>query len=395
MEASVAPTLAAEPRARTAAGAIPWYLSAVLFASTSVVVGVIWDISWHKTIGRDTLWSPPHLAIYLGGIVAGLSCGLLVLRTTFGGQSWERERSVSFWRLFRAPLGAWVCIWGAFAMLTSAPFDDWWHAAYGLDVEILSPPHSVLALGILSVNIGALLMALAWQNRATGASERVTRLAFAYAGGALITLVAIMITEYTFRTMMHSSIFYKVTAGVFPLFLIALARGSRLRWPATTIAAVYTAIMCLMAWILPLFPAEPRLGPIYHEITHMVPMDFPLLLIVPALALDLAIRRWPPGGWRDWLRAPLYGALFFAAFLVAQWLFAYFLMSPYSANRIFVTDNYPHMLPMDTYAYRREFAPIDASTAARNIGLLWALGFAMLSARVGLWWGAWMERVRR
>jgi len=32
-------------------------------------------------------------------------------------------------------------------MLTSAPFDNWWHNAYGLDVKIVSLPHSILALG--------------------------------------------------------------------------------------------------------------------------------------------------------------------------------------------------------------------------------------------------------
>jgi len=32
-------------------------------------------------------------------------------------------------------------------MLASAPFDDWWHNAYGLDVRIISPPHMVLAAG--------------------------------------------------------------------------------------------------------------------------------------------------------------------------------------------------------------------------------------------------------
>ena len=30
-------------------------------------------------------------------------------------------------------------------MLTSAPFDNWWHDAYGLDVKIISPPHMFLA----------------------------------------------------------------------------------------------------------------------------------------------------------------------------------------------------------------------------------------------------------
>ena len=72
---------------------------------------------------------------------------------------------MTFWG-FRGPLGAWVCIWGAIAMIASGPFDDWWHNAYGLDVEILSPPHAVLAAGILAIQIGAMLMILARQNNA-------------------------------------------------------------------------------------------------------------------------------------------------------------------------------------------------------------------------------------
>jgi len=41
----------------TVQSSVPWYLWAVAFASTSVLVGVIWDISWHRTIGRDTFWT--------------------------------------------------------------------------------------------------------------------------------------------------------------------------------------------------------------------------------------------------------------------------------------------------------------------------------------------------
>ena len=73
-------------RARTAESAsVPWSIYAVLFASTSVILGVIWDISWHRSIGRDTFWTPAHLGIYLGGIVAGLTSGWVALRTTFAG----------------------------------------------------------------------------------------------------------------------------------------------------------------------------------------------------------------------------------------------------------------------------------------------------------------------
>ena len=67
---------------------------------------------------------------------------------------------------FEAPLGAFIAAWGGVAMLTSAPFDNWWHSAYGLDVKILSPPHVFLILGNLAVNTGTLILILGMMNRA-------------------------------------------------------------------------------------------------------------------------------------------------------------------------------------------------------------------------------------
>src|SRR4029453_14759263 len=113
-------------RSQATTAAIPWTLYAVLFASTSVIVGIIWDVSWHSSIGRDTFWTPAHMVIYVGGLVAGLACGWLALQTTFAGSEAQRATSVAFWG-FRAPLGAWVCPWGSSAMPPSATFDDWWH----------------------------------------------------------------------------------------------------------------------------------------------------------------------------------------------------------------------------------------------------------------------------
>ena len=88
---------------------------------------------------------------------------------------------------FRAPLGAWICVWGCGAMLTSAPFDNWWHNAYGLDVRIISPPHAVLAIGIYSIVVGGLLLALARQNRAEVQAQR--RLAWVLAGTGGLSFV--------------------------------------------------------------------------------------------------------------------------------------------------------------------------------------------------------------
>ena len=113
-------------------------------------------------------------------------------------------------------------------------------------------------------------------------------------------MVAAIITEYASRpNHMHSPLFYQVAGGAFPIFLVAFARSGRLRFPATTTAAVYAAIILAMMWILQLFPAQPKLAPIYNAVTHMVPPHFPLLLVVPALAIDFLLAR---GGRRhDWL----------------------------------------------------------------------------------------------
>ena len=64
-------------------GRIPWYLWCATLAVTSVTIGAHWDVSWHRSIGRDTFWTPAHLAIYLCGILAGIYASYLILFTTF------------------------------------------------------------------------------------------------------------------------------------------------------------------------------------------------------------------------------------------------------------------------------------------------------------------------
>jgi len=365
----------------------PWFLYAVLFASTSVILGVMWDISWHRTIGRDTFWTPAHMAIYLGGVVAGLTCGWLALSTTFAGSAEERGTAVRFWG-FRAPLGAWVCIWGAFAMLTSAPFDDWWHNSYGLDVKILSPPHALLAAGIGAIQCGAMLMAVAWQNRSEEMRARLGQL-YLISAGLLLVLLATLATEYIQRWDMHRSLFYMVSAGVFPLLLVSTARASVTKWPATMTALVYMGFFIVMLLVLPLFRGEPLLGPIYVHVTHFVPPDFPLLLVVPAVAIDLAMQRLGRG--RDWLLAAVIGVAFVAVFVAAQWPFADFMMSPWGRNALFVSDRMDY--GVDPARQALFFTLNKPDNLAVKLPIAMLLGF--VSARCGLWWGNWMSRVQR
>jgi hypothetical protein len=387
---SVAHAAVARPRVESAA-AVPWYLTAMLAGSTSIIVGLLWDISWHMTIGRDTFWTPAHMAIYLGGVLAGISCGTLALKTTFAGSAAERAVAVRFWG-FRAPLGAWVATWGALAMLTSAPFDNWWHAAYGLDVEVLSPPHSLLGAGMIAIQLGAMLLALALQNRAPAGAVRRLGLAHLYAAGIVTLMITTLLVEYSEPNRQHGGLFYELMAAVLPFLLVAVARSSRLRWSATITAAFYMLITALMVWILPLFPATPKLGPINLPVDHMAPPLFPLLLAIPALAIDALLQR-REGKRAGWLDALAIGAAFLGLFFAVQWLFSGFLLTPASRNGFFAGDRFwAYFSHPGEFHYRFWNPEGDPMTARRfGIALLWAVA----STRCGLWWGQWMSRVQR
>ena len=81
--------------------AVPWYVWSLFAGIVSVVIGGYWDISWHMSIGRDSFWTPAHMAIQACGILAGLTCGYLVLACTFGWDPALASSSVTVWR-FRA-----------------------------------------------------------------------------------------------------------------------------------------------------------------------------------------------------------------------------------------------------------------------------------------------------
>jgi hypothetical protein len=395
-------TIAVADRAETGvarSGSDPerWILPAVLLATTSIVIGAIWDISWHMTIGRDSLWSPPHLLEQFGAALAGLTCGAYVLWLTFRAPAITRARAVRFWG-FRGPLGGWLCIWGALAMIASVPFDDWWHNAYGLDVEILSPPHALLMLGVIGIQLGTMLFALAAQNRTELQTGRAFSRAFTYATGILILMAALAGYEHiAYANEWHRAGFYKITAGVFPFILVSVARTARVRWPATTAAATYMAIMLVTMWVLQLIPAEPRLAPIYNRVDRMVPLAFPLLLVVPAAAIDLIMRRQKPRN--DWLLAMMVGSSFVITMLVVHWPFGEFMLSPAARNHFFGADLWPYMYRADEWRHAFWRMDLDANGSWSAVEFLRGLGLAVLygfvSARLGLWWGGWTRRVVR
>jgi hypothetical protein len=276
-------------------------------------------------------------------------------------------------------------------MITSAPFDDWWHNAYGLDVKIISPPHMVLAAGMNAIQFGTMLLAVAWLHRVRAEDRPRLTLAFTYASGILLVLVATILLEYSEPNRQHSAFFYAVSAAVYPLCLLAVARAARLRWGATWAAVSYTALKLAMLWILPLFPARPLLAPIYNPVTHMWPTEFPLLLILPALAIDLLVQRSGADD-RDGRLALAAGVAFVGIFFLAQWFFSGFMLSPHARNWVFAADQWTYYNRIGPWRHQFWDNDIDPVTP-------WKLGIALVlsaaSAWLGLRWGSWMGRVAR
>lgn len=387
--------LQSELKTATADGkSIPIYIYAVVFASFCIIAGLIWDISWHISIGRDGLFSPPHLVTYLGAVISGVFSGYYVLRLTFTGHIEERQGAVRFWGVFYSSLGALFCIWGAFTMITSAPFDNWWHGTFGLDEQILSPPHTVLLLGMFTIQFGAMVSVMALQNGTSYEkyNKKILSWCFTLSSGFLLVMIFTIVSEYLNRHNMHLRNFYIVSALLFPLFMVAVSKSSTTQWGATYMAMIYTLILLVMVWLLPLFPAEPKLGPIFNHITHYQNFHFPLLLIFPALAIDIINQRFKN---ISILKVFLLGTLFVIVLFAVQWPFGSFLTTIYARNWFFGTTSW-HYGADPAYEYRYAFSPDKISSAGNMAkGLIIAAAISTLSSWLGLAWGNWMKSVKR
>jgi hypothetical protein len=151
-------------------------------------------------------------------------------------------------------------------------------------------------------------------------------------------------------------------------------------------------LLLLLTWIFPLFPAEPKLAPVRFAITQMMPPQFPLLLFVPALGIDLVLQRWTRA--RGWLLAAVLAVVFVALFVAAQWPFASFLNSEYARNPLFGQHLRPYMVP-ETSAFAEGRFINPATGLELATGLAVALGLGVVAARLGIAWGAWMRKVQR
>jgi hypothetical protein len=303
----------ADARSGRACPSLPIWLG--LFASLLLTVGGIWDISWHRTLGRDTFWSPPHLFIYGGIAVLGLDCVAVVAGATVARRRRPPEGAtlVKLWGL-QAPLGFTIAGFGVLSSLLSAPFDEWWHRTFGLDVTVWSPPHLLAIAAAAAIRLG-LIVALVEDMQGAGQPNLGGRLQASWrrttvAEWVLLLLLSFLLGnltfalgEYDYLAASRDPLVYPVLASLaVPVVLVAGVQTVGRVGAATVIVVLLVLRRALMSAVL--------------MATDFVPPAPAPLYLVPAMALDgwFWLRRDKPGGpWRCVMAGATFGGLFVAA----------------------------------------------------------------------------------
>ncbi len=159
--ASMRPDLT-ERRIRQSSG---WIMLCLMLLAE---LGLAWDRRWHDIVGRDHFWIPPHIMMYTGIGGAGLiTLGIVLVDTWRYYQKKagvDDSSTISVLGFFHAPLGFILLGCGMLIDAIAAPFDNYWHELYGIDVTFWSPFH---LMGHLGATIGGIGIIYAFAAQAT------------------------------------------------------------------------------------------------------------------------------------------------------------------------------------------------------------------------------------
>lgn len=293
----------------------------VLLGALLMMWGTTWDIQWHVRVGRDSFLIPPHLVLYAGLMVIIGTVGVLILRETLA----PATGGISLLGL-RAGAGTWLSAAGTATMLLAAPFDDWWHRTFGLDVTLWSPPHLMGVAGAAIILCGA-LATLGFELGRGALTPGGTRWAWT---GLLVGFGLLMgpfnlaiqpASRLSVLTVGAGPFLYPLLAALaLPPVLAASRAATFRRWGALTTALIAFGLAIVANQFAVLgfrvvFPSGlpdggVRLGPALG-VLRMLPL-------LPALTLDVLAG--PPGlgRWRDALGATGWAAVLLVEVMLIQ-----------------------------------------------------------------------------
>jgi len=132
--------------------------------------GLAVDFQWHTDIGRDELFTPPHVMILAGMIPTSIMLVSYILWNSFVSEN--PNKNGFFIGPFIAPTSLWMMVCGLITLVTGGLYDDYWHISYGVDTTIITPPHIWTFAGGMLVEVATLVLALQMKNRLKEAAPK-------------------------------------------------------------------------------------------------------------------------------------------------------------------------------------------------------------------------------
>ena len=237
--------------------------------------GLLWDVAWHRTIGRDSFFSPPHMLMYAGVGVNGLVAAWALLR---GARRYGREAfgdPILHLGPWRVPVGFGLAGIGFLLAIVGAVLDETWHRYVGKDVNLWSPPHLIGLAGTMLIVLGLVLAIAAHTRYAVRPGWSALRLLLLFFFADLVHKSMVALDHYTLDPWGRTPDFYPFLISLLlPAILVTAVRAVG-PGAATGVTIVFS--LQHVAILLVLLAADMR-----------VPTFSPLPL-VPALAMDLVV----------------------------------------------------------------------------------------------------------
>ena len=253
--------------------------------------GSNWDIVWHGSKNVESFLTPPHAVIYTGVAltIASIIFRLILFSIVARNETnWRLSVSNILKSQLILPFSLKISIVGAILQLTAGPFDFWWHNTFGFD-GLLSPPHSVLAIGMLLVGLGA-LTGIYKQCKTNSFSSHTGRICIAISFGVFLMVAVGLILMFTlpfskgqyfnFNPEPFAAIFAAIVLIPFVMSLCLFSISSSTKIPfiftsivATIIAIQATATIISNSYFMGIFP-------------------FYILNILPAIVLDIILLKY-------------------------------------------------------------------------------------------------------
>lgn len=125
--------------------------------------GLAVDLQWHTDVGRDKLFTPPHIMILAGIIPTSIMLLSYIFWYSFIS---KKDNKVGFYiGPIIAPTSLWMMVCGLLTLVVGGLYDDLWHTSYGVDTTIITPPHIWTFAGGMLVEIATIALALQMKER--------------------------------------------------------------------------------------------------------------------------------------------------------------------------------------------------------------------------------------